>query len=185
MPLISEWSASPESCWSGKWKKENERPDRELKWAPSACTRQVLYTGTGWHLCRKTLSLKTIPLFHPDRYTKSPLSRQMMERVITPCLLFNRTFYHCEVLLSGAEVGFTSFLLWQSNDGNAEKQSDMIDKKWQTDLRSVKGGWIIYSVLHTVRTCKRSIYRIEGGGDLLFSDGRSVMRPLRNCTAPH
>lgn len=45
LPLISEWSDSPESSWSGKWRNENERPDRELKWAPSPCTRQVLY----WH----------------------------------------------------------------------------------------------------------------------------------------
>lgn len=53
----------------------------------------------------------------------------MIERVITPCLLFNGTFYHRDVLLSEAEVGFTSFLLQQSNDGNAKKQSDMIDKE--------------------------------------------------------
>ncbi len=104
-PLISEWSASPESCWSGKWKKENKRPDKQLKLASSLCTRQVLYTGSGRNLCGKTLSFKTIPLFHPDRYTKSPLSRQMMERVITPCLLFNGTFYHRDVLLSEGRGG--------------------------------------------------------------------------------
>lgn len=59
-------------------------------------------SGTVRHLRRETLSLQTIPLFHPDRYTKSP---PMIEHVITSCLLFNRTFYHSDVLLSGGRGG--------------------------------------------------------------------------------